>query len=461
MKNKKIILILFIILLSVFSISCANTIYAAFEVSYPQIPGFPALPPKPSTGAYVSYFVGAIIFLSAAITLISFVIGAVSVIISGDNAERLSSAKDRMKGSILGMVLVLSAFIILKTINPTFITPTLIALPGVDGLYFANSANDILDTAPSYKNNSTIETEYRNLLFKCTPPQNGTGPTLLVWLYSEPNQTGSVTVRRMPCGTSDKIGLSADGSYKTTYETPGIYLCENGCNGSYCANGDMSEVIVTDIVIPEKFKDKVRGVLIVNNTLNHTSSKENVYYSVILKTIDLEHAGQCNDPMPGVSEVVGSGQYKCLTVDKPSFASYANVIKQYNDTSKFGDGVGFYSETFGWNSGQNAGVFTIDSEFGRGTNHLSVEMEANAMMFDYSGATRPPSYTEANKTFQDKPLAIHLLSSDSYLVALYTMEDDNGNAYCQTFRSDVSNLGAKDITSEGRKIEKVYVFPTF
>ena len=78
----------------------------------------PGLKDNPTLPEYVKYLFTFGISLAAILALISFTVGAVQLIISGDSPETSSNAKDRMKGSVLGLVLALSSFLILQTINP-------------------------------------------------------------------------------------------------------------------------------------------------------------------------------------------------------------------------------------------------------------------------------------------------------------------------------------------------------
>ncbi len=145
-KNKYLFLILFVFVFLALSASFVN----ALEVKdYPSLPG--VTKPSDCTGpaekclpAFISYGFGFLIYLAGIIAAISFALGAVQYIISLDNPTASSSAKDRMKGSILGLLLALSSFIIIKTINPDLANikldplPSLIPLPTlpIPGVYY-------------------------------------------------------------------------------------------------------------------------------------------------------------------------------------------------------------------------------------------------------------------------------------------------------------------------------------
>lgn len=75
-----------------------------------------------SLGSYVQKVFTIIIEVAAAIATLAFAIGAVSLIISGDNSEARSDAKDRMKSAVIGLILIIASYGILKTINPQIIS---------------------------------------------------------------------------------------------------------------------------------------------------------------------------------------------------------------------------------------------------------------------------------------------------------------------------------------------------
>jgi len=113
-KNKLLLLSAFLIALFFSSANLAH----ALEVPLPTLGDDPTLP------QYVVFLFSWAISIAGVLALISFVVGAVGLIASGDNPELAGNSKDRMKGAVLGLVLVIASFLILKTINPALITPT-------------------------------------------------------------------------------------------------------------------------------------------------------------------------------------------------------------------------------------------------------------------------------------------------------------------------------------------------
>ncbi|MFA6190468.1 MAG: pilin [Candidatus Staskawiczbacteria bacterium] len=101
--------------------------------------------------------------IAAIIASVSFAIGAVTFMLSGDSGERSSSGKDRMKGAVLGLVLLGASFLIMKTINPILVNPDIDSLdeveletpPRTPGIYFYPDAS--CDKTSLYYSNTSLE----------------------------------------------------------------------------------------------------------------------------------------------------------------------------------------------------------------------------------------------------------------------------------------------------------------
>ncbi len=104
---------------------------------------------NPDLPKYITFIFSWAISIAGVLSLISFIVGAVGLIISGDSTEASSNAKDRMKGAVMGLLLTLCSLLILTTINPVFKTPTLtplpaapaIATPIITGVFYYTESN--------------------------------------------------------------------------------------------------------------------------------------------------------------------------------------------------------------------------------------------------------------------------------------------------------------------------------
>lgn len=438
----------------------------AAEITYPDIIGLPNInnvDPKSETGLalLVEFWFGFATYVAGFLAITSFGIGAIQLIFSASSPEAHNNAKDRMKGSVFGLVLTISAYIILQTINPAFVNSTPSDLSLSSGVYLSKGSNYI-SASTSISDTSTLN-GYTRIYNACSD-----GRYILVWLFAKKNYEygpGDQTLR-IPCGKDENI--SNAGSYKWAYETPGVYYCLSGCSGEFCS-GFMSEVrINSENEIPVPFRGASIGVRIVNDP---NSSK---YYGAIAhKEINTSNGGLCTQP------ILPSNASSCTNTE---LLTYSLDIFKWNKTNSTasGDGLTLYGETYGWNADVQSGFYNIPQ-----TNiNNFYKQNADTFKFDYTNiksndaaaCNRYPNLSckkqnPANDektliqsgnccpclTFQDCPGSIRI--KGNYVAAIYS-HDLNNNLYCQTFIKDVESMNAFKYVEPGKKIEYINIIPT-
>jgi len=90
----------------------------ALELNYPHIPGAPSPQDLPSFITYLFYL---IVYISGILVLTSLIIAGFRYFFSFGNPEKILSAKEQISSAFLGLLIILSSFIILKTIHPQFV----------------------------------------------------------------------------------------------------------------------------------------------------------------------------------------------------------------------------------------------------------------------------------------------------------------------------------------------------
>ncbi len=125
--KKEIVTILFF-LFPLFSFAQMPT---SFEVIYPRIQGI-ALPSLPEVyerpEIYINYIYRISIIFGVILAFFSLVLGAFLYLTSTGNIGKQIEARERIWGAIVGLVLLLSSFLILRTIRPEFVTLRLASL---------------------------------------------------------------------------------------------------------------------------------------------------------------------------------------------------------------------------------------------------------------------------------------------------------------------------------------------
>ena len=134
-KKHKLILFLFFVLILV---SEANFVLA-LEIQYPPLPFPDVKPPQEflKTAApgeilplYIKYFYHFFIMIAGLIAFGAIVYGGFQYLISAGSPVKMTAAREQITGGILGLIILLSSYLILAVINPqlTIWRPTLPAL---------------------------------------------------------------------------------------------------------------------------------------------------------------------------------------------------------------------------------------------------------------------------------------------------------------------------------------------
>ena len=168
-KQKKFLLFFLLI----FAIFYGNYVFA-FEIPigyYPKIPFTNPITENSRLPDFIVYFFALGISLAGAISVISLAIGGVQLVFSSVSPEARSNAIDRIKSAILGLILVLASFIIVRTINPALESVDVKTdLVEVGGLHLKGTGGET--TAPmSASDTSTMLQKYSEI----TWPENVMG----------------------------------------------------------------------------------------------------------------------------------------------------------------------------------------------------------------------------------------------------------------------------------------------
>ncbi len=411
--------------------------YALEITNYPNIPFAPTITQNSQLPDFIAYFFGLGIYLAGALAVISLAIGGIQLIFSSVSPEARNDAIDRIKGAILGLVLTISSIIILRTINPVLVTPTLTPLVAGAGIFYTNSTDE--KPAPDAESDtSTIPLGFETIIYKCSVNGGGTGPVLLVQKFPQTNFRGYRTTytKRLNCGESTPLDAL---SFKTSFETPGVYyFLKTGCGG-YMSQASLSNTQE----IEEPFKSEAKSVLIINDIHN------NINYGVILHK-EINFRGDCSWPFESYQR-----ERFCYNIPSDSSLSSINIfaLNRYSPETS-GNGVVFYSKPFGYKTGANAGYFKLSNEY------IGEFWRARpgVIDFNYTGVNVPEDEKDFCKTFENCPGSIKV--QGNYLAVLYAQQLQNQNLYCQVFDKDVPNLKEEEVIAvEGRQLDTIFIIP--
>jgi len=112
LNSKKIQLILFLLFL-LFLVNFG--FLQALEIQYPEIPGAEA--PK-ALGDYINYIFRFLVITSGLVAFGVLIFGGVKYLLSAGSPVKISEARGRIFQGFLGLIIVISSYLILTTINP-------------------------------------------------------------------------------------------------------------------------------------------------------------------------------------------------------------------------------------------------------------------------------------------------------------------------------------------------------
>ncbi len=389
----------------------------ALEATYPRIPMLPEITATSELADYVGYFFGLGIMIGGFLALVSFTIGAIRYMASAGNPTSMGDAKDRMSGALLGLGLLLVSFLIMKTINTSLVSPTLTPLAGVEGIYYYKSDTDLSAVPQTVSDPSEkIKKGYTQIFYRCFG-----SPNLIIWKYPQKNfgskNYTDVIIEKIACGGFSDI--SGAGSFKIGYETPGVYYYL----GKDCT-GFMSESKATnESTLEEPFKGRIKSVKIFNNATT-------AYNVIFHKAVD--YKGGCTGPIiqvndQGCSNVYMAEEFQELSNTKNSYFS-STIFRLNTDYNSSGSGVTFFSKTYGYKTGSNAGRFKVeknDEQFGK---RYYWSSDAAKMLFNFESTESLNEEKLACANFQQCAGSIEV--GGDYIVLLTSRGKDDGDYVC-------------------------------
>ena len=422
------------------------------EIIYPNIPFLPDInncAGNECLAKFISYWFGFGIMLAGVIALISLVIASVQLIASAGNPGMQGDARDRIKGALLGMVLMVSAFILIKTINPVLVTPSLTPLGEVAGIFYTNGAES--KPAPiSESDTANIPPGFGKIIYRCA--EGGFSPNLYVWKFPQKNFIGSngwydgVSVTEISCGENTDIGGA--GSFKMAFKTPGVYYFL----GDDCLGLMSGPAISDEAQIADPFKNNIKSIRVINDNSNN--------FGFIIHNGDVNSGSPCGSPYVAGPWVDNNN---CTAINMP--VSSINIFRWNGDARSSGNGVSFYSKPWGEKSrtpGDQAGFYNLTfdqiQEALNGGDGMWGAAPEN-IIFSYENVNVPETYKASCPNFGVAACSGSIKIQGNYLVALYTRYQGDQTNYCQISRTDTPNLDATEFKGSGKSLIWVNVIP--
>lgn len=193
------------------------------EEPLPPVPGEEAPTTTETTlGAYISYVFRFILMLGGIIAFAALIYGGFSYLTSAGNPVKMTSAKRQMFAAIIGLILLLSSYLILKTINPALVGITPEELKPDQGVCFYDSEEKRVCYTES-KRQMPEDFEAESVEF-----ESPKGQLKGLYPYSQENWRGYWGKIENDCGSppcKKSLGTTLK-SFYLDWNKPGLYLYE-------------------------------------------------------------------------------------------------------------------------------------------------------------------------------------------------------------------------------------------
>lgn len=398
------------------------------------------------------------------LALLSFLYGALRYMTSAGGAGT-GEGKDRMIGSLLGIILIVSSWLLTKTINPQLINLDLTPLPPGAGIFLVGSSSLPKAVMPLEVPDisSTFKQGYKNISYECVKGSESELPNLLIWYYKT---NGTAQTFRIRCG--QKHPISSSGGYVLGFETNGVYLFSNGdCS----TEGAMSNAFTTSqSPLPENWQGRVKSVRIVAYFGKYDPA---MGIGILFhQSRIVRDGGECQT---GIYDALMLE--KCVKWNEIGFPAYSlDIFTIPRDTKLAGKGVTFFAKNSGELQTQQSGFFNVtqdDLAKYENTHNEVWNMKASDIRFSYVNVAQPAGENcpaDPNNT-STPPASLNcpcpnfekchkgsIQVKGDYLVVLFSKRQANNpsgsagsSAFCQSFIRDVENLGTESFIKPGNE----------
>jgi len=319
----------FLLLISMLGASFVSA-KVALEVEYPSIPGIGQITPSVKLPQYVEYIYSLGMAIGFLAVFFALVYGGFLYVVSPVSPGKQESAKEWVLGGLTGLLVLVTAYLILNTISPEF---TILGFADIDeivpGIYLTGGGerkgayggvSDVANLDPVF---TTIEYVCDN------------GPPVIASFYRKPNHPASSLYKEVELNCGETTPIEGQ-SFNFRFKDPGIYLYKT-LNCSIL--GEPSEYLLSNTPDLENFDNQVKSVKVVN----HPPSS---YYGAILHS-ERNYEGRCLliPPFPsniGCSNNCASSNCGFDIVD---YHPSSVTVFRYNPSPE-GGGVAFYRKSF-------------------------------------------------------------------------------------------------------------------
>ena len=261
--SKKIFLILVLVTVSAFLFNSFCFAQRELEIEYPTVPGVETpTTVKTALPEYLRYIFTFAIIIAGLLAFGGLIYGGIRYLTSAGDPTRMKDAMEQVTAGILGLIILLSSYLILNTINPQLVLPTKPPLtPAISGIYVYVKAGCLDEPDDSSDDRVLINEDTPDLSERLPKDKNGTPQSLqciefrsgkeelTVKVYSNVNYSPEppAPYEGDPGETKNVTGKSI----KLDYHPPGVYLYASGSCAGDCPSDNCKIYQSSSATLPE------------------------------------------------------------------------------------------------------------------------------------------------------------------------------------------------------------------
>ena len=305
LNKSNFLFLLFLVLflsLSLNSFTIANDIQKrGLEIKYPIINGI-EITTSSSIGTYAVYLFSFSMIIGAILAFVILIFGGFRYVTSVGNPSAMADARKWIWEAILGLILLLCAWLIIGIINQELLTPKVPDIEAISGIYLVGKdktkipySQDVVNRIPDY-----FEVDY--IEFISDPPEDiayanpDKKELCSVYVYDEENLEGEAREEIRNTGAGTKHYISNIGSMFLLWHKPGVYLYKEEGYDQQFNNPPRPKFIQTSqTIFKEDFDNKIKSIKIVND-LSSKSSLLGKYYVILFEepNFNKDSKGKCD-----------------------------------------------------------------------------------------------------------------------------------------------------------------------
>lgn len=420
------------------------------EIIYPTAPG--AETPttvKTALPEYLKYVFTFAIMIAGLLAFGALIYGGFLYLTSAGDPSKMKDGQDQIIAGFLGLIIVLSSFLILNTINPQLVLPGGALQPGEAGIRIY-TVDSCCETAPDKslcedENSFKVTTVVPDLTDpdlnwgfdgnKITSIQFLGGPgELTVVLWSDPDFKGTGNTIDYPDGDIQPCKPVTPSTYKSIsldWHTPGVYLYSNSNDcGKNSTTGNLKDVEVkiyqsSSATLPE-FDNKTQSIKFIYGDKDPESGEYKAKYAAILHEKE-NFMGEARI----YDQEQGDANCKNVDIGVSSITVYVKPILKDGQPQIVGEGVRFCEDK----NCPDAGCFLPETGFYPAETKVE-NLDIDTLPYKQCGYDTNNKICKKNTNCNDR---ISAMEMDGHYVALLC-RDPNLRGDCEVFSSSCADF---------------------